>query len=272
MAFNEFWQAEQQRRAVAEAITVLKPDDASTQARFFQALQNASLLLPVEALPEGMQNGDLLAGQNVPVQVKMIKGQENEVYLPLFTGEASLRRGQLAEQPFIAVAFPAIVQMALQARLTGIVIDQGSPAMATVPLSALLNLSKSKAAEGAQPQPAAAPAPTPAHQSQLRVGPPPRVLDYPEIAELNDWLQKQRGLVQAYLFGLMRGNSPPVLAVGMGFPDAPPAARMQEMARELPAFLGPSSLLLLDGQLATLLARQPGAIRFDLRKRGARGS
>ncbi|MDQ4076478.1 MAG: SseB family protein [Chloroflexota bacterium] len=265
MSFNEYWQAEQKRRAVAEAIAALEPGDKAAHARFYQALKRASLLLPVEALPEGLQNGDLLTGENVPIQVKMVKTKDGKVYLPLFTSRSTLRHSHSEVQPYLQLAFSSVVQMALQAKAAGVVVDRSGPASAIVQLPVLLALSKGQ--KTGQPTQASG-TDTKQKATQIRVGPPPRVIEYREVLALGDWLEQQSGLAQAYLFGLIRGSSQAILTVGLSFSESPEQEEMKEMARELREVLGPSGIILIDGQLATMLARQAGAIRFDLRKIG----
>ncbi len=264
MSFNEYWQAEQVRRTLQEAIGALKEADGEAHARFFQALQQSLLLLPIEVLPPGMQSGDVLAGSNVPLQLKLIKGAEDKLFLPLFTSEAHLRLSHSPDQLYLLLPFPAVLQVALQIRAAGILIDRGGPASATVQASALLAMAPHL--RNAPPPPTA----QPPNQPTVRLGPPPRVIEHREVAALNRWLQQQPGLSQAYLFGLVRGaTTPPILALGLAVSTPPPPERFQAMGREVGELLGPSAVTLLSGEWATLLARQAGAIRFDFRQMGS---
>src|SRR5688572_24465118 len=111
MSFNDYWQGQQQRRAVADAIAALRPGDPSSEAPLYQALRKAILLLPVPELPEGMNSGDLLVGQNIQVKVTMVQGANHQLFLPLFTSEAHLQRAHPAESPYILVALPPILEM-----------------------------------------------------------------------------------------------------------------------------------------------------------------
>lgn len=267
MSFNEYWQAEQQRRAVAEAIAALQPGDRAAHERFYHALQQALLLLPVEALPEGLASGERLVGKEVSVQVKMVEGQDNKRYLPLFTGEATLAHARGDEPAHLLVSFPTLAQMAIQARLGGIIVDQGGPASAVVQLPVLVALARQRTEP--RPTPVGGPAEAPAATPALRVGPAPRVVEHREIIALGEWARRQPGLAQAYLFGLVQGGQPPMLAVGLGFREAPPQEQMQALARELHDVLGPAGVLWLSPPLTTLLARQAGAIHFDLRELGS---
>lgn len=262
MSFNEYWQAEQQRRAVAEAIAALRPGEPQNESRFYEALRQATLLLPVTELPEGMQSGELLVGQK-QVRVTMVQGPNQQLYLPLFTSEENLHRAHPPDAPHILLPFPPIVEMVQNAQVAGIVIDHAGPASAAVPLATLAAVVRGEA----PPAPEAAPTTTsqvPANQ--LRVGPMPRVVSQHEVNALARWLQQQAGVTQAYLFGLnqMGPQSQPVLTVGMGFSQFPPQTHIEQLAQQVGGLLGPSGIVVLDGRLLALLAQQVGVIRFDL--------
>ncbi len=258
MSFNEYWQAEQARGAVAEAIAAMKAGDGAAHQRLYEALKKAALFLPLAVMPEGLQNGDLLVGEKVPLQIKMVKDQQGEPYLPLFSSESTLRHSDPSMSGYLALAFAALVQLALQTRARGIIVDRDGPASAVLQLPVLLSLAQ-------QGGPGQAAAPTQA--GQLRVGPPPRVIEHREVLRLTEWLL-QAGVRQAFLFGMHHGGQPPVLALGVDFINTPDSERVQAMARALHEVVGPSAVTPLTGPLAMLLARQPGAIRFDLRDQG----
>lgn len=259
MSFNDYWQAQQRRRAVAAAIVNLREGGPAAQTQLYEALRQAILLLPVAELPEGHTIGDVVVGQNVQIRVSMTKGLEDKLYLPCFTSEAHLHRSHPDNAtPYVLLPFPAIAQMALTVGAVAVLLDQGGPHSAIVARPMLERLAsgqvqlESPPAQAGQPQ-----------RPTLRLSPPPRVIAYGELTRLHEWLQQQPGLAQAYLFGLLHGTAKPMLTVGMGFPQSPGQDVVEQLAREASALLGPVGVILLDGPLATLLARQAGAIRFD---------
>lgn len=300
MSFNAYWQAAQQRRAVAEAIQQIQPGDTQAHQRMYQALQQAALLLPIVQVPEGLESGDYLKGENVSVQVKMVKGPQDKIYLPLFTSSAAMQQAHGEQQPHLLLTFHTLVQMVLRAQAGGIILDRQGPRSMVVELAVLLNLTNPRANLANPPLdltttqgPSASPSPsTPPNRDSaapptvpgqavtamppmgaatsiptaptLRVGPPPRVLTFHELQGLQAWLGEQEEVVEAYLFGLLKDDTQPILALGLGFATIPPTAQLQAMARSLRGVLGTSGLIPLTTQLATLLARQPGAIRFEL--------
>jgi hypothetical protein len=190
----------------------------------------------------------------------MVRREDGQIYLPLFTGVAALRRVHDESQPYLAIHCKIAAKMALQARLAGAIIDRGGPAVAHVALPTLIALAKGES----PPAPSGSPG-TPA-QPKLLLGPPPRLLDYDEIADLYAFLGEQPSIAQAFLFGVVQDKKPPELAVGVGFTEPQPAERLPELMRGIREIMGPVGVLWLDGRLATLLARQGGAIRFKVRK------
>ena len=255
MSFNDYWQAEHQRRAVEEAMRSLKAGDAATQKRFAEqhvdALRQATLLFPVESLPEGLQRGDLFQAEpGRSVQIKAIKSKEGQAYFPLFTSEAEFSTRFDAGQPFLLISFVPYARMALRAN-AGIVINPHSETRAVLLPPAL------KALAQPAPQPAGA-------DQQLRIVPPTRQLTFRELAILQDWLAQRDDVRQAYLFGLMqRGQG--ALTLGLDLLEPKDKAAMEALARELHTVFGPLLLIPLDARSATAVTHLPTAIHFDLR-------
>jgi hypothetical protein len=262
MSFNEYWQAEQQRRALERALAALPVGGDAAQAQFLDALKVAVLLMPVKELPEGMKRGDLLQ-QQAQVRVGLVQGsQRSGLFVPVFTREEHFLRSYPEDAPYLLVPFAVIARMALSANATGIVIDQSGPASAVVQASTLSVLLQGMGGKPAQP--AAGTAQAEQGAPPWRLGPPPRVVTYREIVALHEWLARQEGVVQAFLFGLIRHDGRAALTVGLGALEPVEQSRLHELAQELAPILGPSGILLLDERLARLLSRQGGAIRFDL--------
>lgn len=269
MSFNDYWQAQQRRRAVAEAVAALKEGGPDAQTRLYESLRHAVLLLPVAELPEGHAMGDVLMGQNVQVKVAMPKGPNDRLFMPGFTSEETLRLSHPEEDsPYVLLPFQALAKMTLTAGAGGVILDRGGPHSAVVPPAMLQAL-----ADG-QPPPQPPPATAPAQQApqSLHLSPPSRIVTYAELERLNGWLRQQPGLAQAYLFGLMYGTNKPMLTIGMGFLHAPGKEAMEQLARQAGELMGQVGVILLDGQLARLLARQAGAIRFDFNPQEGEGA
>lgn len=259
MAFNDYWQATQTRREVAEAIAALRPGDVAAQNRFLNLLQQAVLLLPVAELPPGHELGEMVTEPHVPLKVTFIQEEDGRPYLEIFTSEERLLFNHPGEQPYIGLPFVALAQIALTTHVAGIIIDRNGDSSALLTPPVIETFIEAMMGQGA---------PELLQQSSdaypdLRMGPPPRVLTQHELVTLNTYLTEQPGLLEAYVFGVMPAGMEPMLTVGLAFAYAPNQERLQDMACEVAEILGRSGVLLVDEELASLLARQMGAIRFD---------
>lgn len=268
MTFSDYWQAREGRRLVAEALAVLTPDDPRARQRFLAALRQAVLLLPVAELPPGYDVGDAIVGQKVPLRVTLVHGADKQPYLDLFTSESQLREHHPSDLPYVLVPFPVLAELALSAKMGGMIIDRNRNASAVLTpptLRTLLSQDQATPSLPAAPQPATPRPPTPPTQPPFRVGPPPRVVTQYEIHALDQLLRRQPGLSHAYLFGLVRGNAinQATMALALGYARVPDQATLQALAAEITKRVGTAGVMLMDERLAALLARQPGAIRFE---------
>jgi hypothetical protein len=266
VSFNDYWQAQQRRRAVAAAIAKLKDGGPAAQAQLYETLRLAVLLLPVAELPEGHATGDVVVGQNVQIKVALAKGPDEKLYLPCFTSEENLHRGHSDEEVlYVLLPFQAIAQMALTANAVGVLLDRAGPHSAIMPRPMLESLAAGQAQF--QPSPSQA-QPGQPQRPTLHLSAPPRLVTHAEIMRLHEWLAQQPNLAQAYLFGLLYGTGKPVLTIGMGFLQPPGRDTMEQLAKEAGHLLGPVGVIGLDGKMAAALARQAGAIRFDFTVEG----
>jgi hypothetical protein len=265
VSFNDYWQAEQRRRALREAMVSVRNRDEGAVHRLQSTLRAAVLLVPVREVPANHDVGDTVRGANVPLQVMLSRDEQGGQHLVVFTSEQELGATFPAAPPFIGLSFNVLAHLAAQAPVTDVIIDRNGPNPVTIPPSLLIEWARPTAATSA-----AAPegAKTPTGQ-QAQLTPPPRLVTWRELQTLEQILQSQEGLVQAYVFGVMHGKPPPLLTVGLGFTTQPAPDVLQSLAREVGRVLGPSGVLALDSRLPLLLSRQPGTIRFDLEARGS---
>jgi hypothetical protein len=261
VSFNEYWQAEQKRKAVRDAMVALRNREEGAIQRLQDALRSVILLVPVREVPPNHDIGDTVRGANVPLQVMLTRDDQGNQHLVVFTNEQELTATYPASPPFIGLSFDVLANLAAQAPVADVVIDRNGPSPVTIPPSLLNTWARPAPVTQGTSSPAQ-PAPLVAGQAQLT--PPPRMLKWEELQALAGVLRHQEGLVQAYLFGVLHGTPPPLLTVGLGFTVQPSPEAMQRIAREIAKVLGPSGVLALDSRLPLLLARQAGAIRFDL--------
>lgn len=256
MSFNEYWQAERVRREIAAMIRTLERGDQAAERALLLRLAAAQLFLPVGALPPGMRDGEPVRQPGVPLKVRMVRTREEQRFLPLFTSEPQIQRSAFADNHFVVVPFSGAAQLAVQNGTAGIVVDQGEGPSFVIPVAALQGL----AARGNQ---GGAPDGRP-RGARLHLSPPPRLLSFDDLRRLEEWLRREPEIVQAYLFGLAREKNRVMLTLGIGCPGGLSPERIRELARSVSGILGASGVILLDANLAQLLARQPGAIRFEL--------
>ncbi len=260
MSFNEYWQAEQNRNTLREAMAAVRQRSDGAIPKLQAALRNVILLVPVREVPPNHEIGDTVRGANVPLQVMLTRDERGGQHLVVFTSEQELVATYPAAPPFIGLSFDVLAHLAAQAPIADVVIDRNGPSAVTIPPSLLT--SWARPAPSASGTPAPATPPLVAGQAQLT--PPPRMVTWQELRALDAVLREQPELVQAYLFGVMHGTSPSLLTVGLGFTTQPTPEIMQTIARAIGKVLGASGVLALDSRLPLVLARQAGAIRFDL--------
>jgi hypothetical protein len=261
VSFNDYWQAEQKRRRLREVMVAVRDRVEGSSEQLQSALRAAIVLVPVREMPPNHDIGDTVRGANVPLQVMLARDEQERQHLVVFTSEKELATTYPGSPPFIGLPFEVLAHLATQAPIVDVVIDKDGGAALTFPPTLLKAWARpapqnaEKGEGGKSPQLVAG-------QAQLTA--PPRPLTWQELAALREVLMAQEGLVQAYLFGVLHGNPPPLLTVGLGFTTPPTPDRMQALARDVGKVLGASGVLALDSRLPVLLARQPGAIRFDL--------
>ena len=258
-SFNTYWVAKQQRRELAAAIMQLRKNKLARH-RFFNLLRQANLLLPVAKLPPTYEIGDLVDHKNVPLQMSLAKTSTGKPYLAVYTSEEELRRHH-PEPRYVIVPFHLLAQVALKTKITGIIIDRNSPTSTTLPLSILQTLVPPKAAERAHTRLQSVPS-----SPQISLGPPPRIMSQGEIVALHRYFKAQKGVIKAYLFGLVEGKNKEVLIVGLRYTMTPTKERLQQMMQEVRSILGHCGILLLNEQREANLAHQPGVICFDVEK------
>lgn len=261
MSFNEYWQAEQNRNAVRKAMAAVRNREEGAIQRLQNALRAVILLVPVREVPPNHEIGDTVRGTNVPLQVMLTRDDQGGQHLVVFTSEQELTATYPGSPPFIGLSFEVLANLAAQAPIADVVIDRNGPHPVTIPPSLLTTWSRPASTT---PGAVSTTQPAPQVAGQAKLTAPPRMMKWEELQALEALLRRQEGLVQAYLFGVLHGAPPPLLTVGLGFPTPPPPETMQAIAREIARVLGPSGVVSLDSRLPLLLARQAGAIRFDL--------
>lgn len=259
MSFNEYWQAEQNRTALREAMVEVRNRSEGAIQKLQAALRKVILLVPVREVPPHHEIGDTVRGANVPLQVMLTRDEHGGQHLTVFTSEQELVATYPAAPPFIGLSFDVLAHLATQAPIVDVVIDRNGGSPVTLPPSLLTSWARPAPVVAGTPPPA-----TPLVAGQAQLTPPPRMVTWQELQALEQVLREQVGLVQAYLFGVMHGAPPPLLTVGLGFTTQPTPETMQLVARAIGKVLGASGVLALDSRLPLMLARQAGAIRFDL--------
>lgn len=268
MSFNDYWQAEQNRKLLREAMVAVRNREEGAIQKLQGTLRNVILLVPVREVPPNHEIGDTVRGANVPLQVMLTRDEQGGQHLVVFTGEQELLATYPAAPPFIGLSFDVLAHLATQAPIADVIIDRNGASPVTVPPSLL--------SSWARPAPVlsgvSTPTPTPLVAGQAQLTPPPRMVTWQELRALEQVLREQEDLVQAYLFGVMHGAPPPLLTVGLGFTSQPTPERIQTVARAIGKVLGASGVLALDSRLPMVLARQAGTIRFDFEPRTGEGT
>jgi hypothetical protein len=265
VSFNEYWQAEQNRTLLREAMVAVRNREEGAIQKLQGTLRNVILLVPVREVPPNHEVGDTVRGANVPLQVMLTRDEKGAQHLAVFTSEQDLVATYPAAPPFIGLSFDVLAHLATQAPIADVVIDRNGASPVTVPPSLLSSWARPAPVVAGTP----ATPPTPLVAGQAQLTPPPRMVTWQELQALEQLLREQEDLVQAYLFGVMHGAPPPLLTVGLGFTTQPAPERMQLVARAIGKVLGASGVLVLDSRLPLLLARQAGTIRFDFAPRTA---
>lgn len=256
--FNTYWVAKEGRRQLATMIIQLRSGGKEAQTRFLDLLQQTYLLLPVAKLPTDYEMGDLFTESRLPIQKSLVKRSSGKPYLTLYTGETELRKNHPASTPYLMVPFYLLAQTALNLKLAGVIIDRNTRTWIVLPTSLLrrsLSNKTSKPPISSQSRPAQAP---------LSLSPPPRVIAQNEIAALQHYLQAQKGLIKAYLFGLDKDEKRTVLTVGLKYVRIPSKKELRQTKQEVDRILGESGILLLNQQREAKLDGQPGVIRFEM--------
>lgn len=256
--FNTYWVAKEGRRQLATMIIQWRSGGKEAQTRFLDLLQQTYLLLPVAKLPADYEMGDLFNESRLPIQKSLVKTSSGKPYLTLYTSETELRKNHPASLPYLMVPFQLLAQTALNLKLAGVIIDRNTRTWIVLPASLLrrsLSNKTNKHPISSQNRRAQAP---------LSLSPPPRVIAQNEIAALQHYLQAQKGLIKAYLFGLDKDEKRTVLTVGLKYVRIPSKKELRQTKQEVDRIFGESGILLLNQQREAKLDGQPGVIRFEM--------
>ena len=256
--FNTYWMAKETRRQLVTTIIQLRRGGKEAHKHFLDVLQQSYLLLPIAKLPTDYEMGDLFNKRPLPIQKSLVKNSNGKPYLTLYTSEAKLRETHPSPSPYLMVPFHLLAQTILNLKLAGVIIDRNTRTWIVLPASLLRRCLSTKTAKP----------PISSHNAASRVplnlGPPPRVIAQNEIMALHHYFEGQKGLINAYLFGLVKNEKRTVLTVGLKYVRRPSKEELRKIKQEVCHILGESGILLLNQQGEANLDRQPGVIRFEM--------
>lgn len=252
--FNTYWVAKEGRRQLATMIIQLRSGGKEAQTRFLDLLPQTYLLLPVAKLPTDYEMGDLFNESPLPIHKSLVKRSSGKPYLTLYTSETQLRKNHPASLPYLMVPFHLLAQTALNLKLGGVIIDRNTRTWIVLPASLLHRSLSTKTSKS----------PIWSQDAPLSLSPPPRAIAQNEIAALQHYLQAQKGLIKAYLFGLDKDEKRTVLTVGLKYVRIPSKKELRQTKQEVDRIFGESGILLLNQQREAKLDGQPGVIRFEM--------
>lgn len=253
VSFNEYWQAEQNRQAIAALLPDLNTGGKEAQQKLSQLLQKARLLLPLKSLPPNYQTGDLVRrNQKVNLDLVTLTAKDSKLYFLVFTNEAQLQKATSEEQPYLVLPFMSIATQALKLKAAGILINHGHETPALLPaasLAQLINATQKTAAKKG---------------GQLQILPIPRPITLSQILFIEDSLRQQPKVLDAYLFGLRHPKQKKAtLTVGLLCRTALNKEQLHALANQIAKQLGKSAVVTMNDKWLPLLKRQTGIIHFD---------
>lgn len=255
--FNTYWIAKETRRQLATTIIQWRRGGKEGHKHFLDVLKQSYLLLPIAKLPTDYEMGDLFNKHPLPIQKSLVKNSSGKPYLTLYTSEAKLRENH-SFAPYLVIPFQLLTQTIFNLKLAGVIIDRNTRTWIVLPASLLrrcLSTKTNKPPSWSQ---------NTATQVSLDLAPPPRVIAQNEIVALHHYFEGQKGLIKAYLFGLIKDEKNTILTVGLKYVREPSREELQQTKQEVGHILGKSGILLLNQRGEANLDRQPGVIRFEM--------